>query len=420
MYAVDEGVLSLTGYETPDPLEFFDRPRGLGVATSLTLPTLLREDAEAADFANKGYLVGDGKGGSPLLNGLRKNFLACAFWNAILKTDKDGLVRAEFAAPDSLTRYRLIAVAATRHSQFGSAASAFEVNKPVMIESAMPVFANVGDKLVLRAVAHNTTDFGGRAEVYLQIDDTAQAEEKMRTFALPAHASVPVDLPVQILSVGEGTWAWSVKFVTTDGAADLWDKTEAKIKVGHPAPLIRQVETQRVEEEIAELLRVADPQILEGSGEVSVNVSNTRVVELRESLRQLLQYPYGCVEQTTSSMLPWLTVRDLRARLPELAKSDEEIADAVNRGVRLLLSMQTSGGGLSLAERPRTDAVGERIRRAGVDAREKTGVRGARRRIQTADNVSQRATARHGEGRERLWVNGSLSGGLLVSGRGRG
>ncbi len=67
LYAVDEGVLSLTGYETPDPLAFFEQPRGLSVSTSLTLPTLLREDAPEADFANKGYLIGDGKGGAPQL-----------------------------------------------------------------------------------------------------------------------------------------------------------------------------------------------------------------------------------------------------------------------------------------------------------------------------------------------------------------
>ena len=86
---------------------------------------------------------------------------------------------------------------------------------------------------------------------------------------------------------------------------------------------------------------------------MTVNLSNTRVGELRESLRQLLHYPYGCVEQTTSTMLPWLTVRDLRATLPELAKSDEEIAKAVNGGIALLLSMQTSGGGLSYWPRGR-------------------------------------------------------------------
>jgi uncharacterized protein YfaS (alpha-2-macroglobulin family) len=54
LYAVDEGVLSLTGYETPDPLAFFNQPRGLGVATSLTLPTLLREDAPGVRLREQG------------------------------------------------------------------------------------------------------------------------------------------------------------------------------------------------------------------------------------------------------------------------------------------------------------------------------------------------------------------------------
>ncbi|MDQ6624546.1 MAG: MG2 domain-containing protein, partial [Verrucomicrobiota bacterium] len=347
LYAVDEGVLSLTGYETPDALAFFDQPRGLGVSTSLTLPTLLREDASEADFANKGYLVGDGKGGPALLNGLRKNFLACAFWNSSLKTDAQGRVQAEFVAPDSLTRYRLIAVAATKQAQLGAGESAFEVNKPIMIDSAMPAFANVGDKLVLRAVAHNTTDVSGKAEVYLKIVGGAEAPEKMRSFAFPAHASLPIDLLAQITGAGDATFEWAVKFVPADGSAELWDRVEAKMKLENPAPLIRQVETERIDADRAEILHIADPQILEGTGEVTVNLSNSRVVQLREALRQLLHYPYGCVEQTTSSMLPWLTVRDLRARLPELAKSDEEIDSAVNAGVRLLLSMQTSGGGLA-------------------------------------------------------------------------
>ena len=162
LYAVDEGVLSLTGYKTPDPLAFYHRPRHLGVQTSLTLPTLLREDLAEADFANKGYLVGDGKGGSDANNGLRKNFLACAFWNATLHAGADGHLHAKLTAPDSLTRYRVVAIAQTKQSQFGGGDSAFEVNKPVMLEPALPRFANLGDKITLRAVLHNTTDLDGQ------------------------------------------------------------------------------------------------------------------------------------------------------------------------------------------------------------------------------------------------------------------
>ena len=346
LFAVDEGVLSLTGYKTPDPLSFFNLRRPLGVQTSLTLPTLLKEEAEESDFANKGYLIGDGKGGPPSLNGLRKNFLACAFWNATLRTDAQGRVHAEFAAPDSLTRYRVIAVAATKKNQFGTGESAVEINKPIMLEASLPRFGNVGDKLVLRAVLHNTTDLAGEAEVELQLDATAKTPETKRRVSLPARGSIPIEFPAELVETGRAQWRWSVRF-TSGQNPELTDALQSELEVRYPAPLLREVQTKRIEGNEAELARISDPQILEGTGQVNVNVANTRVIELRESLRYLLRYPYGCVEQTTSSLLPWLTVRDLRATMPELAKSDAEIAEAVNRGVNLLLTMQTSSGGLS-------------------------------------------------------------------------
>ncbi|HEX3870475.1 MAG TPA: alpha-2-macroglobulin family protein, partial [Pirellulales bacterium] len=141
LYAVDEGVLSLMGYETPDPLTFFNRERALAVTTGLTLPTLLHEDPEERTFGNKGYLVGGG--GDDASAALRKDFEACALWNASLRTDAEGRIAATCTAPDNLTRFRVIAVVQTARDQFGSGESSFEVNKPVMIEPALPRFANV-------------------------------------------------------------------------------------------------------------------------------------------------------------------------------------------------------------------------------------------------------------------------------------
>lgn len=346
LFAVDEGVLSLTGYKTPDPLTFFNQRRRLGVQTSLTLPTLLKEDAEESDFANKGYLIGDAKGGPPALDGLRKNFLACAFWNATLRSDGQGHVHAEFTAPDSLTRYRVMAVAASKKNQFGTGESAVEINKPVMIEASLPRFGNFRDKLVLRAVVHNNTDTAGEADVELQLDATAKATQTKRHISVPAKGSVPVDFPVELVTTGHAQWHWSLRF-TGGSSGPLTDALQSDLEVNYPAPLVREVQTKRIETNEAELARIGDPQILEGTGKIDINVANTRVTEIREALRQLLHYPYGCVEQTTSSLLPWLTVRDLRATVPELEKSDEEVAAVVQRGITMLLSMQTSSGGLS-------------------------------------------------------------------------
>jgi len=347
LYAVDEGVLSLTGYKTPDAVAFFNQLRRLGVMTSLTLPTLLREDLSESDFANKGYLIGDGKGGPPIIDNLRTKFIACAYWNGALRTDATGCVRAEFIAPDSLTRYRVIAIAATKASQFGFGESALEINKPVMLEPALPRFGNVGDKIVLRAVIHNNTDLDGEADVEVRLDDVARVAQPKQHVVVPAKASVAVDLPIEFVGMGHGKWEWQMTFRDRDGKTELGDAVQSELDVGYPAPLVREVTTKRVEGNEAQIARIGDPQILEGSGEARISLTNTRTLELHEALRQLLEYPYGCVEQTTSSLLPWLTVRDLRATFPELAKPDKEVAKAVNHGLDLLISMQTSGGGLS-------------------------------------------------------------------------
>ncbi len=344
LYAVDEGVLSLMGYETPNPLEFFNTERALAVTTGLTLPSLLNEDAEERRFPNKGYLVG---GGGEDSDSIRKNFLACAFWNGSLKTDKTGHVEAVFPAPDSLTRYRVIAVVQTNRDQFGSAQSAFEVNKPLMLEPAMPRFANVGDQLLLRAVLHNTTAFAGEAEIALELDDTATTEGKTRRVSLAAGGSIAVDFPVTFNAVGKGVWKWTARFVSADAPTAFRDSVQTELNVGYPAPLLREVRTSHTDAADTELLDTIDPQLLEGSGTVRVSVSNSRLLELNESLRELLHYPYGCVEQTTSSTLPWMTLRDMRDALPELQKTDEEITNAVNHGVDRLLKMQTDSGGLA-------------------------------------------------------------------------
>jgi uncharacterized protein YfaS (alpha-2-macroglobulin family) len=343
LYAVDEGVLSLMGYETPDPLTFFNQERALAVTTGLTLPTLLSEDPEERSFANKGYLVGGG--GEEGSEAMRKNFVACALWNGSLRTDAEGRIAATFIAPDSLTRYRVMAVVQTARDQFGRAESAFEVNKPVMLEPSLPRFANVGDKIVLRGVLHNLTENDGEVDVKLELDATASGADTTRHVKLPAHGSLAVDFPVEFKEVGQAVWKWSASFA--GGGVSYRDAVQTTLNVGYPVPLQRELRSSQTRSADSDLLAGMNPALLEGAGVVRVSITNSRIIELRESLEQLLHYPYGCVEQTTSSTLPWISMRDFQGALPSLKKTDEQIAAAVNHGVDRLFSMQTSSGGLS-------------------------------------------------------------------------
>jgi alpha-2-macroglobulin len=344
LYAVDDGILGLTDYTLPDAHGFFYTARPLGVQSSISLPNLLTEDPEELYFQNKGYLGGGGGE-----ERVRQNFLACAFWNATLSSDADGKVTARFVAPDSLTRYHLFAVAHTADSRFGSGQSAFHVSKPLMIEPALPSCANITDHLIARGVVLNQTAHAGEVIVTLELDEktrTANDHVLTQRISIPANGSMPVEFPVEFIDGGEAKWIWKAHF--TDAAADKFtDAVQSTIAVGHIAPMMGEVLLSRLTTVQTNLLAFANPQLLAGRGTITVTIANTRLNELSETASQLLHYPYGCAEQTGSSLLPWITLRDAPSLLRDrLGTKTNDSASAIRTGIARLFSMQTQSGGL--------------------------------------------------------------------------
>ena len=349
LYAVDEGVLNLLGYEAPDPWAFFHAVRPLAVYPYCTLPALLPEDPAALRFENKGYLVGGG--GS---DALRRNFRACAFWHATLRSDAAGRLTARFAAPDGLTRYRVFAVAQTARHQFGRGEDAFRVNKPLMLEPATPAFANVGDRLLARALVRNQTGRTAQLEVGLETDATTVAPEDgaaagpwRRRVNLADGAAAAVDFPVRFTQVGTARWIWRAT-LAAGATNDAADAVEAAFPVNDPAPVLREIHFARHGAGATALLAGVNPQLVEAGGEVTVRIGNTRLTELGGALEHLLHYPYGCAEQTVSALLPWLVLAELTNGLPAIARPPAEVRDVVERGLNRLWSVQSAeDGGLA-------------------------------------------------------------------------
>jgi uncharacterized protein YfaS (alpha-2-macroglobulin family) len=346
-WAVDEGILSLMPWEAPDALAHFHQDRSLFVTTGLSLESLMKENSKELEFTNKGFVIGGGGEGEAVNIGMRKNFKPTAYWHGTLKTGEDGSVKVSFPAPDNLTEFRLVAVANEGVSRFGTAESKLKINKPLMLEPALPRFANTGDEITLKAVVHNTTEKAAEVKVTLAHDERVSlpAGTETRTLSLAPQGTKAALFTVKFVADGPTELTW-----TADGGSkEMSDSVLSKLNVGIPEPLLREVKfmTLTTAEDGKSLLDGVRPEVFEGAGEVTITLSNSRVLEGAEAVEKLLTYPYGCVEQTMSSMMPWLALRDLKKALPSINKPDEEIANAIQKGVDRLLSMQTNAGGLA-------------------------------------------------------------------------
>ncbi len=358
LWAVDEGILSLMPWEVPDAYGYFNRDGLLGVRTGVSLQRLLPEDPEKRAFTNKGFVIGGGgedEGAAPLM---RRDFKPTAYWQGMLRTGADGSVKVTFAAPDNLTEFRLAAVASEGTSRFGRAEGRFKVNQPLMLEPALPRFANVGDEVTLKAVLHNTTNQEGEIAVELLGDEhlllldpvsrqPLEGRRLRRSLNLGAQQSKELAFPVKFTADGPLTLQWKASCI---GAPLLADAVESKFAVGLAEPLLREIQfkTLTSADNGTNLLAAVRPELLEGThGKITVTLSNSRLLEGAQAVNQLLHYPYGCVEQTMSAMMPWLTLRDLKKAVPDLIRPDQEIAEVIQRGSDRLLSMQTDSGGLA-------------------------------------------------------------------------
>ncbi len=364
-YAVDEGVLSLMGYETPNPAATFDRPFPLIVRTGQSLSNLLEENETELTFQNKGYVIGGGgEMGGPDLKRVRKDFKALAFWEGALKTGNDGKVKATFVAPDNLTTFRVMAVA-VRGNQFGSGESDVTVNKPLIIEPSLPRFSNVADQVDLTAVLYNNTTKDLDLMIEVELDrhatflpevpglmptklDSGELDSRIvnRRFTIGAGKTERLGFPVAFTKIGEAKWTWKATSVEDN---KLTDATESKLMVGYPIPILRDSKHISINEASKHKNALADipPRLLNGTGVVKVSLSNSRIHEASDAIEYLLKYPYGCLEQTSSSTLPWLSTQNMRQALPAMKKTEAEIAEAIQTGAERLLTMQTRNGGLS-------------------------------------------------------------------------
>ena len=360
VYAEDEGTLAVMGYDTPDPMAFFYAPRTLAVETGTSFATFISENPELQAFFNKGFFIGGGDDLGKLADLMRKNFDPCATWAPAITTDATGKFSHTFKVPDTLTRYRIIAIAHHQAARFGSAESAILVNKPLMLEPKTPRFAYQGDAVRPQVLVQNASEFTGTWTITYNAHAATgtpvchATSPATGTVTLAPGASATLVFPSVLENTGEAVSSWQAtpvslagKSLTPELTRSLADSVEARYPVLYPMPLLRQYQFVRFDKPGANrnLLENLDQTLLDGTGELNLEFSTSPLTDAAGAIDYLLAYPHGCVEQTTSALMPWFTVEPLRAIVPAFSNMPrEKVKAAIQTGASRLLSMQLADG----------------------------------------------------------------------------
>lgn len=339
---VDEAVLGLTGHRTPDPVAELHSPRALAVRTAdgrLDLVHSRRSRQEALFPGGDG----DSEAFSRILTGdLRNLFQSTAYWNPSVPVGPDGLARVSVTLPDNLTTFRVMAIAYDGKGRAGSAERKVVVRKPLMVQPVLPRFVYPGDTLTVEALVFNGTAQAGEVTVSAMALEgfDAGSSPLVHQRLVKGGDSVKVGVPVTVTGRGKA----KVRFAAQLGGER--DEVEVTVPILDAGARRVVVASTQVTSAGGELEVPLPEGRNAGSTEVEVMVSQSALSELKDSVQYLMQYPNGCIEQTTSTAYPLVVLEDL---LPEMGVTVDqtELKKMSEAGVKRLLSFQTRSGGLS-------------------------------------------------------------------------
>src|SRR5207245_3857590 len=151
LWAVDEGVLALTGFKTPDPIDLLYQTRGLGMQLASNLTAVAAQITEG----EKGQRAPGGGGGMDVEGILRSRFQTTAFFLGAVVTDSGGRAGAGGKLPDNLTTFRGMAVAGPAGDRSGKGDAKLLVTRPVLARPALPRFDREGDQFTAGVVINS-------------------------------------------------------------------------------------------------------------------------------------------------------------------------------------------------------------------------------------------------------------------------
>ncbi|KAF0973604.1 hypothetical protein FDP41_008308 [Naegleria fowleri] len=310
---------------------------------------------------------------------VRTDFRPDAHFVGFAQTDQEGKVKIDFKLPDSLTRFRITALACASNDRFGVNTSKITTCLPISCRPSLPRFLNYGDACDLTYVLQNQTTATLTVALAchtsnLRLMHKNQLQRKRGiTVVLKGLERKEVRLPVQVQKCGKARINVGIRVVRavsasssssdTQDSADYmvgWsDAVKNDINVFTPATTEAFATYGDIQDKtsvIAQPVSLPNKRILSQFGEFSFSTSTTALSTLTDSLLYLFTYPYECTEQLASKIIGVVCMKDiiLQFYTPQQLKklmdisSAEEIDAFVKEELKKIFDRQKSDGSFSV------------------------------------------------------------------------
>ena len=339
---VDDAILRLTGYKTPDAFDFFYGKRSSGLQSSDIYALLMPEIDEtkaASDSSPSGDAAYNPKNFNPVN---AKRVVSVALWKSQLVTAADGKAQAEFTVPEFNGKLKWIVVGAGE-GDFTSQSGEVKVVEPIVLNPFLPRFLSMNDDFTVPVSVSNMTKEAGNVSVSIEASNGfIVTGEKTQSVMVEPNKEGVVTFKLKAPSTPQ---KGEIKIGATLGNEKSSRTTEISIR-----PPVSWLTMNGVFEVPAGSNKsfVVPAGWLEGTSRTKLIISGMPTLKLSGGLNYLLKYPYGCIEQTTSSVFPLLYLRDLASTIDSKKYNPDTIAVFVNAGIERVLSMQTLWGGFSM------------------------------------------------------------------------
>ncbi|WP_339890162.1 MG2 domain-containing protein [uncultured Flavobacterium sp.] len=334
---VDDGLLDLTRFKTPNAWDKFYARQALGVKTWDVYDDVI---GAYGGKINQIFSIG---GDEDLGGGNAKKanrFKPVVIYLGPYKLEKGQTKSHTVTLPNYIGSVRTMVVAGNaKLNAYGSVEKTTPVRKPLMVLASVPRKISPNEKVTLPITVFAMENHVKNVTVQIKTNNAVRvvsASKQNVSFSSPDEKKVYFDLEVgNVLGIGK------IEIIATSGNEKA--TYEVELDVTNPNPVTNDFVDVVVEPNSSQTISW-DTFGVNGSNKANIEISSFPTIDFNGRIQYLIQYPHGCVEQTTSSVFPQLYLGDV---MDLDSNRKAEMQKNINAGIQKLGGFQQTNGGLS-------------------------------------------------------------------------